>query len=124
MPLNNGSPTIGRFFKAGFGFLSSPCGLPVDGSIGSRSETTTPQIPPPHLLTRTLASPAWVSQMPLGSRPCAFAGGTAINVVKIAMIKENLQAIDGSPGKGDCISINQICAKPYWPRGHLPQREK
>ena len=29
------------------------------------SQTTTPQIPPPHLLTRTLASPAWVSQMPV-----------------------------------------------------------
>ena len=52
MPENSGSPIIGRVCSAGLGFLSSTCGLPVEGSIGSRSQTMTPQIPPPHLLTR------------------------------------------------------------------------
>jgi len=66
----------------------------VAGLIGSFSQTTTPQIPPPHLLTRTFASPACVSQMPLTSPPlCAFAGATANNAAKIAMMKPNLQAI-------------------------------
>ena len=37
------------------------------GSIGSFNPTMTPQMPPPHLLTLTLASPACVIQMPVGS---------------------------------------------------------
>ena len=76
MPVNSGSPIIGRLASAGFGFLSSTAGFPVAGSIGSFSQTITPQIPPPHLLTLTLASPAWVSQIPVGSpSACAKAGG-------------------------------------------------
>ena len=72
MPLNSGRPIIGRFFRAGLGFLSSTCGLPVAGSTGSFNPTITPQMPPPHLLTFTRASPAWVSQTPVGSpAPCA-----------------------------------------------------
>jgi hypothetical protein len=88
MPLNNGRPIIGRFRRPGFGFLSSTWGLPVAGSIGSFSPTITPQIPPPHLLTRTRASPAWVSQTPVGSPvPCARADGAAKNAVAIAMTR-------------------------------------
>ena len=94
MPLNSGSPIIGRLASAGLGFLSSTCGLPVAGLIGSRSQTTTPQMPPPHLLTRTRASPAWVSQMPAGSlRFCALAAGAASNAAIIAITKPNLQAM-------------------------------
>src|SRR3954453_17475059 len=63
---NSGRPIIGRFASAGLGFLSSTIGCPVAGLTASRNHTTTPQIASPHLLTRTLASPAWVSQMPIG----------------------------------------------------------
>ena len=73
MPVNSGRPIIGRLASAGLGFLSSTAGFPVAGSIGLLSQTMTPQMPPPHLLTRTLASPAWVSQIPLTSPPaCAL----------------------------------------------------
>jgi hypothetical protein len=72
--------------------------LPVAGSIGSRKPTMTPQIPLPHLLTRTRASPAWVSQVPLGSpAPCARADGAPSNAAKIAMVKTYLQAMNHSP---------------------------
>ena len=78
-------PIIGRCRNAGLGFLSSTCGLPVAGLVGSRSQTTTPQIPAPHLLTRTLASPACVSQMPDGSPAvCARAGDALGNTNKSA----------------------------------------
>src|SRR5260370_15373799 len=67
--------------------------------MGALSQTTPPQIPPPHLRTRTLASPACVSQMPLTSPPvCAFAGGAASNAAINATIKPNLQAT-GVPQK-------------------------
>src|SRR6478672_642107 len=100
MPLNNDRPITGRFRKAGFGFLSSTWGLPVAGSIGSRSPTIVPQIPPPHLLTRTRASPAWVSQIPVGSpAPCARADGAASNAAATAMMKALLQAMNHSPKK-------------------------
>ena len=83
MPLNSGRPIIGRLASAGLGFLSSTAGLPVAGSIGSLSQTTTPQMPPPHLLTRTLASPACVSQIPLTSPPdCARAGKRQISTAQ------------------------------------------
>ena len=83
MPVNSGSPIIGRLASAGFGFLSSTAGFPVAGSIGSFSQTITPQIPPPHLLTLTLASPAWVSQTPVGSpSACAKAAGAANSASK------------------------------------------
>jgi hypothetical protein len=94
MPLNSGSPIIGRLAKLGLGFLSSTWGFPVAGLIGSRSQTTTPQMPPPHLLTRTLASPAWVSQVPLGSALWAFAGAAPSTAVNTAMIKPNLQKLN------------------------------
>src|SRR5437868_549715 len=71
MPVNSASPIIGRLASTGFEFLSSTSGFPVVGLIGSLSQTITPQIPPPHLLTFTLASPAWVSQIPVGS-PAAW----------------------------------------------------
>src|ERR1700742_5088779 len=75
MPLNSGRPIMGRFASDGLGFLSSTAGFAVAGSIGVLSQTTTPQMPAPHLLTRTLASPACVSQIPLTSPPdCARAG--------------------------------------------------
>jgi hypothetical protein len=94
MPLNSASPIIGRFLKVGLGFLSSTWGLAVAGSMGSFSQMMTPQIPPPHLLTRTLASPACVSQMPVTSPPvCAFAGGAPNSAVKIVMMKPNLRAM-------------------------------
>src|SRR6185503_7234479 len=97
MPLNNGRPIIGRFRKLGLGFLSSSWGLPVPGSIGSLSPTITPQMPPPHLLTRTRASPAWVCQTPVGSpAPCARAEGAAKNVAAIAMRRAVLQAMNHS----------------------------
>jgi len=68
--------------------------------MGSLSQTTTPQIPPPHLPTRTLASPACVSQMPLTSpSACALAVGAASNAAMIVTMKPNLQAIE-SPEKG------------------------
>src|SRR6476646_11461755 len=115
MPLNNDRPLTGRFRKAGFGFLSSTWGLPVAGSIGSRSPTMVPQIPPPHLLTRTRASPAWVSQTPVGSpAPCARADGAASNAAAIAMMKavammeDVLQAMNHSFEKQACIATNQI----------------
>jgi hypothetical protein len=76
----------------------------------------TPQMPPPHLLTRTFASPAWVSQMPLTSSPdCALAGGAASNAATIATIKPNLQTIE-FPKEQACIAANPAGAMPYWQR--------
>src|SRR6185369_12355361 len=102
MPLNSCRPIMGRFFSAGLGFLSSTCGLPVAGSIGSLRPTITPQRPPPHLLTFTRASPACVSQTPVGSpAPCARADGAgnaaAIARMKaVAMMEDVLQAMTHS----------------------------
>src|SRR5882757_3523544 len=88
---NRGRPTIGRFAKAGLGFLSSTIGSPFAGLTGSRSQTTTPQIASPHLLTRTLASPACVIQMPIGlPAVCAMAAGAASNAVKTEIVKPGL----------------------------------
>src|SRR5580700_7653443 len=96
MPVNSGSPIIGRLASEGFGFLSSMAGFPVAGSIGSFSQTITPQIPPPHLLTLTLASPAWVSQTPVGSpSACAKAAGAANCASKTRARNPNLQAMKG-----------------------------
>src|SRR5215813_4164017 len=67
MAEKSGKPIIGRLASVGFGFLSSAAGLAVAGSIGCRSQTIAPQIPPPHFVTLTLASPACVSQVPVGS---------------------------------------------------------
>src|SRR3954469_13289952 len=81
MSVNSGNPIIGRLASAGLGFLSSTIGCPVVGLTGSLSHTITPQIASPHLLTRTRASPACVSQTPSGLAPvCAFAADeSAIN---------------------------------------------
>src|SRR6185312_4453699 len=79
MPENSGSPIIGRRASAGFGFLLSVAGFPVALSIGSRSQTMTPQMPPPHLLPLTLASPSCVSQTPDGSPPPCASAGDALN---------------------------------------------
>src|SRR6202035_3702486 len=128
MPMNSGSPIIGRLASAGLGFLSSTWGLPVAGLMGSRSHTITPQIPPPHLLTRTLASPAWVNQIPLASPPtCAFAGGAASNAAESAIIMNPNLAAMKSPKKQACIAANAPCAMPYMGMaggGYLPQCEK
>src|ERR1700694_1638935 len=67
MPMKSCKPIIGRFASRRFGFLSSTCGLPVALSIGDFNHTTLPQRAEPHRLTATLASPAWVSQTPVGS---------------------------------------------------------
>jgi hypothetical protein len=72
--------------------------------MGSFSQITTPQMPPLHLLTRTLASPACVSQIPLTSPPdCALAIGAASNSAKVVTIKPNLHAI-GPPKKAGLLS--------------------
>src|ERR1700749_3982604 len=91
MPENSESPIIGRLASAGLGFLSSTCGFPVIGSIGSFSQTITPQIPAPHFETRTFASPCWVSQMPSGPALCALAGTAINNAATIAATNSNLQ---------------------------------
>src|ERR1700726_419880 len=99
MPLNSGSPITGRFARDRFGFLSSTAGFPVAGSIGVRSQTTTPQIPGPHLLTRTFASPACVSQIPAGPPTAwAFAGAAANNAAKNIEKIASLDAIVPSLG--------------------------
>src|ERR1700753_3635381 len=93
MPLNSASPIIGRPLSAGLGFLSSVAGLPVAGSLGLLSQTMTPQMPPPHLLTRTLASPFWVSQIPLTSPPGSARAGGGASAAEAATARAKLQAI-------------------------------
>src|SRR3954447_25739933 len=90
MSVKRGRPIIGRFASAGLGFLSSTIGCPVAGLTGSRNPTTTPQIASPHLLTRTLASPAWVSQAPVGLPDCAMATDEQSNAAKTEIIKPGL----------------------------------
>src|SRR3954453_12864793 len=103
--LNSGSPIIGRFASAGLGFLSSTIGCPVAGLTGSRNHTTTPQIASPHLLTRTLASPAWVSQTPVGlPADCAMAAVAQSNAAKTEIIKPSLATMEKLPGKMVCIT--------------------
>src|ERR1700712_5530021 len=105
MSWNSGSPIIGRFAKAGLGFLSSTIGCPVAGLTGSRNHTTTPQIAPPQLLTRTFASPAWVSQMPIGlPAVSAMATGAQSNVAKTEIVKPNLAIMENLRGKVVCIT--------------------
>src|ERR1700692_1147419 len=94
MPLNSGSPIIGRLASAGLGFLSSTWGFPVAGLMGSFSQITTPQMPPPHLLTRTLASPACVSQIPLTSPPACASAGEAPGIAKAVTARPKPQAIN------------------------------
>src|SRR5438094_10189615 len=124
MPLNSARPIIGRFFKPGLGFLSSTWGLPVAGSTGSFNPTITPQIPPPHLLTFTRASPAWVSQTPVGSpAPCARADGAASNAAAIAMMKAVLQAMNHFPKKAGLHSNkSDLCNVGLREHDHLLQR--
>src|SRR5712671_6504788 len=88
--MNNGSPIIGRVAKTGLGFLSSTIGFPFPGLIGSLNQTTTPQICAPHLLTRTFASPACVSQMPDGSPVCARTPDAASSAMKTEARKASL----------------------------------
>src|ERR1700750_1873192 len=108
---NSGSPIIGRFAKAGLGFLSSTIGCPVAGLTGSRNHTTTPQIASPHLLTRTLASPAWVSQVPIGlPADCAMATGAQSSAAKTEIAKPNLAVIKNLLGKMVCITKMRIRA--------------
>jgi hypothetical protein len=69
--------------------------------MGSRNHTTTPQIPSPHLLTRTLASPAWVSQTPIGlPAGCAMAAVAQSNAAKTEIIKPGLATMEKSPRQG------------------------
>src|SRR5258707_14671460 len=91
MSVNSGNSIIGRLANAGLGFLSSTIGNPFAGLTGSRSQTTTPQIASPHLLTRTFASPACVIQMPMGlPAVCAMAAGAASSTVKTEIVKPDL----------------------------------
>src|SRR3954463_11372922 len=102
--LNSGSPIIGRFASAGLGFLSSTIGCPVAGLTASRNHTTTPQIASPHLLTRTLASPAWVSQTPIGlPAVCAIATGAHSNAAKTEITQPSLAIVENLLGKAACI---------------------
>src|SRR5882757_6646344 len=108
---NSGSPIIGRFASAGLGFLSSTIGWPVAGLTGSRNHTTTPQIASPHLLTRTLASPAWVSQMPIGlPAVCAMASGAQSSAAKTEIGKPNPAIMENLLGKVVCITKKRIRA--------------
>src|SRR5882757_6857355 len=108
---NSGSPIIGRFASAGFGFLSSTIGCPVAGLTGSRNHTTTPQIASPHLLTRTFASPAWVSQMPIGlPADCAMATVAQSSAAQTEIVKPNLAIMENLPGKAVCLTKKQIRA--------------
>jgi hypothetical protein len=67
-------------------------------------------MPPPQLLTRTFASPAWVNQIPLTSAPaCASLADEVSDTAKNALTKPNLQAIQ-SPKKQACIAANSACA--------------
>src|SRR3954470_18929083 len=101
--LNSGSPIIGRFARAGLGFLSSTIGCPVAGLTGSRNHTTTPQIASPHLLTRTLASPACVNQTPIGlPAVCAMAAGGQSNAAKTEIVKPTLAIVENLLGKAAC----------------------
>src|ERR1700733_3462322 len=110
MPENSGSPIIGRLAKDGLGFLLSTSGFPVAGLIGFLSQTTTPQMPPPHRLTRTLASPAWVSQIPLTSPPdCAFAAVAPSSAIRIAIVRPDLRAIVPPEKRGLHSSKSNFC---------------
>src|SRR4051794_5533211 len=119
MSWNSGRPIIGRFASAGLGFLSSTIGCPVAGSTGSRNHTTTPQIASPHLLTRTLASPAWVSQTPIGLPAVCAAAGAQSNAVKNEIVKPSLATMENLLGKAACIAKKRIRAISV---DHLPQR--
>jgi hypothetical protein len=69
--------------------------------MGSRNHTTTPQIASPHLLTRTLASPAWVSHTPIGlPADCAIATDAQSNAAKTEIIKPSLATMEKSPRQG------------------------
>ncbi|MGY3470807.1 hypothetical protein ACVW0I_007678 [Bradyrhizobium sp. LM6.11] len=92
MPLNNGKPIIGRLARAGLGFLLSVAGWPVAVSWGSRSQTTLPQMPPPHLLILTRASPAWVCQVP--SALCARAAVAPSSAARRTMRAANLEVME------------------------------
>src|SRR5882757_11407149 len=105
MPLNSGSPIIGRLASAGLGFLSSTWGFPVAGLMGSFSQITTPQMPPLHLLTRTLASPACVSQIPLTSPPACAPAEATPTVTSAAATRP--QAINF---KGENLDMNREAA--------------
>src|ERR1700751_3883424 len=96
---NSGSPIIGRLASAGFGFLLSVAGLPVAESIGSRSQTMKPQIPPPHFLTPTLASPAGASQTPKGSSAGARAEPAERRAANPTPMTASLRAITNPPRK-------------------------
>jgi hypothetical protein len=55
----------------------------------------TPQMPPPHLLTRTLASPACVSQIPVGSLADSdLAIGAPRSAVRTTRADQNLKAMN------------------------------
>jgi hypothetical protein len=80
------------------------------------------------LLTFTLASPACVSQTPVGSPvPCARADGAASNAAEIAMMKAVLQAMSHSFEKAGLHSnksdsCNFTLSSVYNLADHWPQR--
>ena len=117
MPINSGSPIIGRLASAGFGFLSSTAGLPVAGSIGSLSQTMTPQMPPPHLLNLHLARRRPGSARCRSGRRlrCALAAGAANRRRQKQRRSEiGKSASHEAPRKSQapCIPANRICAMP------------
>src|ERR1700745_4433579 len=65
---------------------------------------TPPQTPPPHLLTRILASPAAVSPTPSGPTVWAVTGAAANNVVSVTTTRPNLQDMETSPRKTRLLS--------------------
>src|SRR3954464_4278088 len=126
MSVNSGKPIIGRLASAGLGFLSSTCGCPVAGLVGSRSHTTTPQRASPHLLMRTRASPAWVSQTPTGlPAPCAWASDAANTAANTAIVRQVLGMMRISLGEEAALAKSRIgenAARSFAPAGQLHRR--
>src|ERR1700694_4800123 len=100
MALKMLSPIIGRAASTGSLFLLSCCGRPVPGSIGDFSQMMVPQIPAPHLLTCILASPASVSQTPVGSALDSADAGAAASAIVAASIRIGKRDISTSFASG------------------------
>ena len=130
MPLNSGRPIIGRLRRPDWDSCRRPAACRWRDRSALAARRSTPQIPPPHLLTRTRASPAWVSQTPVGSpAPCARADGAASNAAAIAMMRAVLQAMNHSfekaglhSNKSDLCNVGLQHDFLIIGRDHLPQR--
>ena len=109
MLMKSCNPMTCRFANWGSGFLSSSCGLPVALSIGVLSHTTRPQRAVPHRLTATLASPAWVSQTPVGSsEPVAKALVADVHALPVWTTRT------GTLSK-PAAALRSLCQKPHDP---------